>query len=446
MKKFLFVLSIFFSTFLLSHKVFADTHEVNTTLSNYYRFFDYYSSIIDTPNNPIDSLITLYENDYSSDYPYYKISIESWSGSIQNPVFHLYAYDVAPTSSHPFYDFTYYYFNLSDNIQQPYNYVHVILNNNNYQTQAFSCPGSCATPNGYWQSPYFAPIIQSNFTQTLDLSDLSSYPLIEDMEQVWFPEFTSSNSDNYFLPFSVSDGAILPTYKSLLNGSYTPSVSYSTINLNDYSYVALSLRNYNQQPFNTIMQVKGQLCSTPVWNYGMTEKRFGSPTDQTQPCSNIFSNFTPVTFSIIESDLTNHAIYYLKAYDTNIDNIVKVDSNVFDITYITSSNENNPSVVIGGRSYPTIPYSELGSTATKSTDEGYISGQVNNVFDISSDSNFIENLFSNPLQALGNVWTSIITMFALVGSFIGLLPQTLQVFLYTGFNLAIVLGVIKILI
>ena len=44
---------------------------------------------------------------------------------------------------------------------------------------------------------------------------------------------------------------------------------YLEINLNDYAYVALALKDYNQDPFNTNMYFKGQVCLTPVYNYGM---------------------------------------------------------------------------------------------------------------------------------------------------------------------------------
>lgn len=167
---------------------------------------------------------------------------------------------------------------------------------------------------------------------------------------------------------------------------------------------------------------------------------------QVERCSPVYTSSTPNRFYILSQDLINHSIYYIKAYDTTINNIIKVDSNVFDISYITSSSENNPSVLVNGRIYPTIPYNELSSSSTQSEEEGYISGESKNVFDISSDSNFIESIFSNPLQALKTTWASILLMFSLIGDFIGLLPFTLQAFLYTAFALALSIGLIKLII
>lgn len=137
----------------------------------------------------------------------------------------------------------------------------------------------------------------------------------------------------------------------LFDGSYTPSVNYTEVNLNSYSYIALSLKNYNLEAFDTTFMVKGQLCLTPVYNYGMKQKTEYYSGYQVDRCSPVYDTFTPNRISILTQDIENNSIYYLKAYDTTIDNIVKVDTNVFDITYITSENANNPNVIIGGRSY-----------------------------------------------------------------------------------------------
>lgn len=279
---------------------------------------------------------------------------------------------------------------------------------------------------------FFSPFVYSNFDIPLTLVHTYS-----------FPSFSSSSHDISFQYFELTEGNNLPTYLSLYEGDYTPGVSYTTINLNNYDYVALSLRDYTQtQAFSTNFIVEGQLCLTPVYNYGMTEKTGAGY--KVQRCSPVYSTPSPMRVDIIENDLKNHAIYYLKAYNTSISNIIKVDSSIFNITYIDSLTS-QPYINVNGVQYPAIPYSQLTSSATLSESEGYVSGEVTNVFDATGDSEFIENLFSNPLETLKSTWATILTMFGLIGSFINLLPEVLQAFLYTTLALALTIGIIKIL-
>ena len=285
-------------------------------------------------------------------------------------------------------------------------------------------------------------IISSNF----DLIINSIEDNYDNNYTLTFPSITSSSVYPSLSTFTVNVGSNFPTYEDLLDGSYVPSVNYTEINLNNYSYVALALKNYNQDSFDTTFMVKGQLCLTPVYSYGMKNKSDYYSGYQVQGCSPVYNTSTPVKVSILSQDINNNAIYYLKAYNTSIDNIVKVDTNIFDISYITSVNASNPSVIVGGRSYPTIPYNELTSSSTVSEEEGYISGESQNVFDITSDSNYITNLFANPLQALQSVWVSIVAFFNLIATFIGLLPAPLSTFLYSSFALCFILGALKMIL
>lgn len=273
--------------------------------------------------------------------------------------------------------------------------------------------------------------------------DSSAYIYYQNLN---FPALSSTNFD--ILPFSITDNNPVPTIMSLYDGTYdpTPIIGYTEINLNNYAYVALSLKNYNQPSFSTLFYVQGQLCLTPVYDFGMKEKVTYFPGYQVQGCTPYYTDYTPSTVYIIDSDLQNNAIYYLKAFDTSRPNLIKVDSSVFDITPITSANANSPYVSIGGRTYPTIPYDSLSSSATKSEEEGYISGQVVSPFDAAADSSFIDGLFSNPLNALSDAWAAIIAIFSLIGSFISLLPVALQSFLYTALALGLSIGLIKIIL
>ena len=186
------------------------------------------------------------------------------------------------------------------------------------------------------------------------------------------------------------------------------------------------------------MQVKGQYCLTPVYNYGMTERKDILTGTQVERCSPYYQDYTPVRTYILDDDLKNNAIYYLKSYDTSKDNYVKVDTYVFDVTLITEEDASNPYVTVNGKSYPTIPYDELTDTATKSEDEDYVSG--------SSEEFTFSDIFLAPLDYLKEIWGSVGLFFTMIEQFILLLPKPMQGFLFTGFTLAIVLGLIKIIL
>ena len=231
-----------------------------------------------------------------------------------------------------------------------------------------------------------------------------------------------------------------------------PSNNYSEINLNNYSYVALSLKDYTErEEFYTNVEVQGQYCLTSVYNYGLTEKKDIINGYKSQRCSPYYDNYTPVRTYILESDLENHAIYYLKAYDTTKDNKVKVDTSIFNIHYITSEDEDNPILNINGRSYTSIPYGELSDSATISEEEGYVSGVVCAVGDFNCTHDVlgghsITDIFNKPLEFFKNLIESFVSVFTLVASLIAVLPLPMQWFLYLSFTLAIALGIIKIIL
>ena len=421
MKKVLFTLIL--SIFAIP-VAFADT----VSLGDYYDGFDDAITFYNNNQSLINQAISLWETNYSTSYPYYYITYHTNSnGFVLN------------------------YYSSSSMIQ----YFDEIISPYDDCSGDF-CYGQIYADNGSATlSEIFATATGSRiYSPYYNNTSIDYYPLYNNnmtynsSNELAIPAFSSSTFDFQSQYFTVSENDVLPSYLTLYQGSFTPSPNYVEINLNNYSYVALSLKNYNvSTAFDTTFLVKGQLCATPVYDYGMTEKsNYSSAGYQVQSCSAAYSNFTPYQFYILESDIKYHSIYYLKAYNTSIENKVKVDTNVFDISYISSQNASSPQVVVNGRSYPTIPYDNLSSNATISTENGYISGQVKNVFDVSEDSSFISSLFENPLSALTTVWTAILSMFALIGSFIGILPYTMQAFLYASFGLGIALGIIKILI
>jgi len=268
-------------------------------------------------------------------------------------------------------------------------------------------------------------------------------------DNLLIPTFEDSNL--YSVHKADSDFLIEPYYL-YDNNLDLKEETFATIDLNQYSYVALSLKDYSKtETFFTNVYVKGNYCITPVYNYGMTEKSEYYPGYQVDRCSPYYEDFTAVRTYILEQDLKNNAIYYLKAYDKTKDNVVKVDSSVFNITYITEEEKDNPYVSIGGKNYPTISYDNLNSSSTKSEEEGYISGVVCQVGDFNcysehNPSNIFDEIFSSPLKFLEDIWESVTSIFKLIAEFISLLPPIMQSFLYLSFMVAVILGLLKIIL
>lgn len=237
--------------------------------------------------------------------------------------------------------------------------------------------------------------------------------------------------------FTINPGDLL---KPVFSSENVFPTNYVEININNYSYVALALKDYTNYNYSTTIYVKGQYCPTTVYGMGLHTSEEFLNQRVSDVCTPYYENYTPVIDNLYESYVKNYPIYYVKAYDTTRDNYIKVDSNIFDITYITEEDKDNPYVTIGGKIYPTIPFDDLPSNALKNTEEGYIPGQGQvNQFSFS-------DIFTAPLEFLQEIWGTIATFFDLITKFILLLPPVLQGFLYSSFALAIVLGLIKILL
>jgi len=389
----------------------------------------------ETLNLRINELISFYEKNYSNDYPFYFIVLDE-------NLIQLTFFDEIDYSS-SFYTSTRYYYNLPHS-HSKFGQLNYVYDNN---TNAFSDigvslnGGSLRSIFSFFTFYEFDPYsyYYSNFDYfykgTLLTEDFSVY--LQPDDTLYVQSFKDSNL--YSVHDANSDFLIEPYYLYDDNDAFKTEVgSYVTIDLNNYSYVALSLKNYDQDAFETMVYVKGQYCLTPVYNFGMTERKDILDGTQVDRCSPYYENFTPIRTYILDNDLNNNSIYYLKSYDKSKENLVKVDLSVFDVTYITEDKKDDPYVTISGKTYPTIPYDELTDTSTKSEDEGYVSGKV-------EDFTF-GDFFDKPLEALKDVYNAIVSVFAIITEFILLLPPTMQAFLYTAFGIAIVLGIIKILL
>lgn len=323
------------------------------------------------------------------------------------------------------------------------------LNDDEYSVPLFELDGTDNKlyPYNYYYSNFDLYYKGSLFTDGWN----GALDYLNDTDTLYFPFL--NDSTKYSVHKANTDFLIEPYHLYDDNDSFETEIdNYVSVNLNDYPYVALSLKDYSAtEQFYTNMYVQGQLCLTPVYNYGMTEKTEYYSSYQVQRCSSYYETSTLTRVYILADDLKNNAIYYLKAYDTSKENIVKIDTSVFDITYITEENKDNPYVSIDGKNYPTIAYDKLSSTATKSEDEDYISGVTCQVGDFNcyneyNPSNIFNDLFDKPLEMLKSVWGAIVSIFTLITEFILLLPLTMQGFLYIAFGVSIILGIIKILL
>lgn len=386
-------------------------------------------------------LFDFYESDYSTNYPYYIIQVNVQSKYIYTTmvISNQPCYFTINSNENHGYGITYLedgtllggyitsenlnkiskisaYYNITDKL-----YVLPVYNEKDYNSNDVTLPN----PGHYLFQG--TSIFECNLTQSnYDIKIYTNH------DSIIIHNFRDTGSD-----YILNSGDV---YQVLWRDKniYNQDSNLIEVNLNDYAYVALSLKDYKQDPFDVLMQVKGQYCITPVYNYGMTERKYILSGTQVERCSPYYDNYTSVRTSILANDLQNHSIYYLKAYDTSKDNYVKIDTTIFDVTLITEENKDNPYVTVNGKTYPTIPYDELTDTATKSEDEGYASGA-------SEKFNF-SDIFTAPLEFLKDIWDSILLVFDLITELLSLLPPLMQNFLYFSFMLAIAIGLIKIIL
>lgn len=462
MKKILIALTIAISCLGISNVNAETLYLTDTTEQN----FSHYRAILgnDNFNTIINDVLSEYKNTYVSSYPYFIISPNFYTYKNDNneDVLSLdvilsyykeiptmpWSYSLnGATGVHSVYtrlsydnntiNRRYYIYNEDGDYSFDINtyegfadpYLLGILDTNN---------GTFSDNEHYHYNPYLYYV--SNFDLYLEplnnlKGNISSNTYIWNYDSFGIPTFDSET--NYrLISFDKEDYLIEPYY--LYDNDVNVSIpNLEEINLNDYAYVALSLKDYNKKAFETTIQVKGQYCLTPVYNYGMTERKDILEGTQVDRCSPYYDNYTPIRTYILENDLKNNAIYYLKSYDTTRDNYIKIDTSVFDVTYVTEENKDNPYVSIGGKTYPTIPYDNLTDTATKSEDEGYVSGAVKG-FSFS-------DIFTAPMEFLEDIWDSIVSVFDLVKEFFSLLPEPIPTFLLSSFLLGLAIGLLKLI-
>ena len=149
---------------------------------------------------------------------------------------------------------------------------------------------------------------------------------------------TSSDSSTYL---KLPNDSQLPKLKDLLRytsySDYISSYNYTSVDLDSYEYVVLSLKDYSTTtPFESQLQVTGQIGITPVYNFGQSSKDSVTGSQVQDRCNPSYSSFTPMSLYINQNDLYNNSVFYIKSCSSG--SSFKFDNTIFDITYITSSN------------------------------------------------------------------------------------------------------------
>lgn len=433
------LISLFFVTEVKAEEKYMEFQEDFSLIQE--QIFSIGQDVLDSG---INSIINYYkENNYSVDNPYYYISVSLGgddclyiflsSFSKSNFDDHLSQFNQATSSS----------YNIFTPIRQIIFKYDSSLNSFSFESSNDSSSGGISLfrffefygsnfiyPYNYYYSNfdyYYYGTSLSEFQSTASLP--LNYLSVDD--KLYVPLY--DNPTTYSVYNSTEDFLIEPYYLYDKESTLEPdSDIYTVVDLNNYSYIALSLKDYEVEAFDSTFYVKGQLCPTVVYNYGLEERT------NTDRCNIPYDDFTPIRYRISDNDINNHFIYYFKAYDTSIENKVKVDSSIFNIHYITEEEKDNPILDINGHKYSSIPYDDLSSTANKNEEENFVPGEVERVP--------IESFFDKPLELLKSVWGAIQAIFMIITEFILLLPPVMQGFLFTAFGISIVLGIIKILL
>ena len=448
MKKYLIIgLSIISSLFFVSN-VKAETKEfeygifdsenyvIGTGIYSYQTYFDnfkeYDNFSFDLIGNKIKDLIKIWEDKYKNEFPNYFISIRSY-----------------PKVSFSTYS------NMSTQ------YLRIMLIYSKYIPINVNQFGDC-----FKQASSDIGMIFVDSGSDFEFSSVSYDYSFSDLNI--FDDYNLSNSgvksvylstlyydSNFDLPFGLEDTIynvkkendilftlsnktdVVPTYKDKFVDK--TDLNYVEVDLNSYPYIILSLKDYSKtEEFSTINYVKGQYCLTSVYNYGSTEKKDIIEGSKNKRCSLYYDNYTPIRTYILNSDLKNNAIYYLKAYDTTKENKVKIDTSVFNIHYVSEEEKNNPIITINGKKHTPKSYDELTDTATKSEDENYADG--------ASEEFSITDIFSAPLEFFKKIINAISEFNGLIKELFSFLPDEFLAFLLAAFALLVVVAIVKILL
>ena len=332
-----------------------------------------------------------------------------------------------------------------------YNYSLLYFEGNNYNTGVYN-----GEQFNFYSNDVNAKVCNNIETNNYTCTDSSSFWITQINDNIYRYydsnieivsnnniELTNFYNDNII----ISIGKNLPKLKDLYNyNSWSDYENehlegYTEVNLDNYEYVLLSLKNYNQtKAFQTNLQVKGQIGITPIYNYGQTSKDSITGAQVQDRCNVTYENYTNYPFYIIQTDLQNNVIYAVKECSNG--SSFKFDNSIFDITYVTEENKNNPTVTINGKTYNVIPYDDLPSTATKNEEDNYIPGESGQA----NSTGGLDSAIKGTQQKMSEIWNTFTYFTDFINQIFSILPDEVKTILLSAFTIMIIIGLIKIFI
>ena len=362
-----------------------------------------------------NSIMNLYNTNYKSIYPYYQLD---YGYSTSSYSLSLFLYSSQPSLV------------LRGSEIQIYPredaaiFASYDLNEQTYINPEFKLKSSGSATTYAGQNKFYDLILTTNF-------DLKITTSLENINTVEFLNFRDKGT----LTLKVGDS--IPqfyAYDKVFDKLDTSTTT--TVNLDNYEYVILNLKDYNQdKAFTTNLKVKGSVGITPVYNFGQTEKSDIIGTKIEDRCNVKYDEFTDYRLSILKQDLKNNAVYIVKSCEEG--SSFKFDNTIFDVTYVTADNVDDPVVTIGGKDYHTIPFNKLTSSANQNEEENYVPGESKKLN--------LSDIVSNITNTVSSFWDSIVNFMSLVTKFFNTLPIEIKGVAITTFSMACMIALIKFL-
>ena len=435
MKKYLLALLTLFV--ILAPNVKAETINLNYNYDLFYLKFENYDVFKDFLNlkhnreiykNLYNDLLEYYNSNYKQTYPYFICQLD-YSLDSENGAIYTLTFDMFSTPIH-----VEIYTGVNDGQLKASDSENAFLfstykeKDTTYISPQFSNTGNSSVHYGF-QGVYGSTgsfyenfMISSNFDLVFQLKDNSTVTInnFRDKGTVTF-----ENNDTF--PFLYSSENI---FDNLATSNLT------TVNLDNYEYVILNLKDYNQdKAFNTNLKVKGSIGITPIYNFGQTAKDDIMGSKVQDRCNVKYNDYTDYRLSILKQDLQNNSFYVVKGCE--VGSSFKFDNTIFDITYVDENNKSDPIVSIGGKDYHVIPFEKLPSSANKNEEENYVPGE--------SEKFTLSSITKNLASTLEGIWNSFTSFFSFVTKMFSVLPSEFQAIAILTFSTGCILGLIKIL-
>ena len=435
MKKYLLTLLTLFA--ILAPNVKAETINLNYNYDLFYLKFENYDVFKDFLNlkhnreiykNLYNDLLEYYNSNYKQTYPYFICQLD-YSLDSENGAIYTLTFDMFSTPIH-----VEIYTGVNDGQLKASDSENAFLfstykeKDTTYISPQFSNTGNSPVHYGF-QGVYGSTgsfyenfMISSNFDLVFQLKDNSTVTInnFRDKGTVTF-----ENNDTF--PFLYSSENI---FDNLATSNLT------TVNLDNYEYVILNLKDYNQdKAFNTNLKVKGSIGITPIYNFGQTAKDDIMGSKVQDRCNVKYNDYTDYRLSILKQDLQNNSFYVVKGCE--VGSSFKFDNTIFDITYVDENNKSDPIVSIGGKDYHVIPFEKLPSSANKNEEENYVPGESER-FALLDKLDFLIN-------NLNRVWDAFTSFMGFVGKMFSTLPDEFKAIAISSFTIGCTLMIFKII-